>query len=116
MNKNIIIDEVEKMKIFCDDNNVQHSIGYIYVLKVGDMYKIGKSVSPRGRIGTLKTACPFEIEVFAVYKTIDLHRTEKMLHDVFSEKRIRGEWFKLDKEDLSFFDREDDNFLHKCYL
>ena len=29
-----------------------------------------------------------------------MRNDEKELHQIFKEKRIRGEWFKLDKEDI----------------
>ena len=59
-------------------------------------YKIGKSKNPALREKTLQAEKP-TIEVIAVLKK-DI---EKKLHTRFASKRIRGEWFKLTKEEVN---------------
>ncbi len=58
-------------------------------------YKIGRSINPAFREDTLAAQIPM-IETLATCQ-IDI---ERQLHDRFAAKRIRGEWFDLDEEDL----------------
>lgn len=59
-------------------------------------YKIGISKNPKGRIKDFFTARPF-------CRLLMLHKCnlERMLHKKYEHKRISGEWFKLDEEDLN---------------
>jgi len=58
-------------------------------------YKIGKSKNPALREKTLQSEKP-TIEIIEILKK-DI---EKKLHTKFASKRIRGEWFKLTKEEV----------------
>jgi len=59
------------------------------------LYKIGKSRSPSFREKTLQSEKP-SIEMIM---TMDSDY-EKTLHAKYSAKRVRGEWFRLDEEDV----------------
>lgn len=65
-------------------------------------YKIGISNNPEYRERTLQSEKP-TIEMiaskkFPIRKIAD--SIEKALHDTYSEKRLRGEWFELDAKDI----------------
>lgn len=64
-------------------------------------YKIGISNNPEYREKTLQSEKP-TIEVIA-YKKFPIRKIaesiEKALHETYSEKRLRGEWFELDQDD-----------------
>ncbi|HXB40077.1 MAG TPA: GIY-YIG nuclease family protein [Bacteroidia bacterium] len=65
-------------------------------------YKIGISNEPEWREKTLQSEKP-SIKLIVAKKFVNRRiaaNLEKALHDSYSHKRIRGEWFQLDKEDI----------------
>lgn len=62
--------------------------------------KIGKSKDVIYREKTLQAEKPTIEGMFYIEKDI-----EKLLHGLFDEKRIRGEWFNLNHEDIDFLNR-----------
>lgn len=69
--------------------------GYIYLLKSGDLYKIGRTDNPSDRIKTLKIQLPFPVSVYVVKKVSCSYEMEKFLHTSLADFRVNGEWFKL---------------------
>lgn len=59
--------------------------------------KIGKSVNPKKRERTLQSEKP----TISLFKVCD-KLVEKELHDYFSIKHIRGEWYHLSDEDIKY--------------
>jgi hypothetical protein len=55
-----------------------------------NLYKIGNSVDPKKRERTLQAEKP-TIELIKVFN----ENHEKELHSIYSEHRVRGEWFRL---------------------
>ena len=77
--------------------------GYVYLLKSDHgLYKIGRAESAEHRVGTLGVQLPFEITPEHFIKCEDMVSAEKMLHDMFAERRQRGEWFRLNKGDVAY--------------
>jgi hypothetical protein len=74
---------------------------YVYVMldENTGQYKIGVSKTPHHRERTLQSEKP-TIEMLFFYK--GGYKEEKELHKKFKEKRTRGEWFKLNEEDLNY--------------
>jgi len=72
---------------------------FVYVMEDlrNGLFKIGKSVTPNKRERTLQSEVP-EIALRFSIPASDEHEIE--LHDYFSAKRIRGEWFALGNEDI----------------
>jgi hypothetical protein len=65
-------------------------------------YKIGVSNLPEWREKTLQSEKP-SIKLIAAKKFVNRRiaaNFEKALHDSYSHKRKRGEWFQLDQEDI----------------
>jgi len=60
------------------------------------LYKIGKSNNPQQRERTLQSEKP-TIKTVKVFKS-DI---ESLLHKEFADVRVRGEWFKLNKVQLT---------------
>jgi hypothetical protein len=81
--------------------------GIIYIMKCErtNLYKIGLTAkSIHTRFNSLKTANP-SINLFKYYEeVIDLYEKERELHNLFSKKRIDGEWFELNESDLCEID------------
>lgn len=69
--------------------------GYVYILKAGDYYKIGRSKTPDERIKTLQIQLPFPVSIVGIIPCTDEILAEKMLHRRYADKRVNGEWFKL---------------------
>ena len=61
----------------------------------GSLYKIGTSKHPKTRLKELRTANPY-IELICFGKGV----TEKYLHEMFFQKRKKGEWFDLSDTNL----------------
>ena len=75
----------------------------VYVIKSkSNTYKIGFSANPKKRLMAIRSSnC--DVRMISIYNgTI---KDERALHEMFKSKRIRGEWFILDNEDLSIIDR-----------
>lgn len=80
----------------------ERRVGFVYIILNTrlNIYKIGKSKNPQSRIKgiALQTIDPIEtIHVFAVK---DMGKSESFLHNHFQEKRVTGEWFRLENADL----------------
>lgn len=78
---------------------------YVYLMKDlrNNAHKIGISVNPLKRERTLQSEQP-KTELLAIKKYINRKialAIEKALHDIYSHKRKRGEWFDLDSEDVA---------------
>ena len=97
------IKELVKFGYISIDDNEKN--GFIYLIHAHeDVYKIGKTKSPRKRFKILEVKLPFPIEVKHMIPSNDYSRAEKQLHEKFTKKRIRGEWFKLNKKDVAWIE------------
>lgn len=70
---------------------------YVMIDKSNGYYKIGRSKNADRREKTLQSEKP-TIEL--MFKFGGVKGDEKILHEMFKEKRIRGEWFDLNGSDL----------------
>lgn len=70
---------------------------YVMIDKNTGYYKIGRSNNPKRREKTLQSEKP-TIEMLFSFDAKSSH--EKTLHNMFNEKRIRGEWFDLNGSDI----------------
>lgn len=76
--------------------------GYVYLIKSPkNYYKIGRTKNPKDRRRTFSVKLPFEVEFLCLIQTNDMYALERTLHKHFKSKRVNGEWFKLDLEDLN---------------
>lgn len=87
--------------------------GYIYLMQCNEYYKIGRSfVDPKGRVIQLQVGNPYIIELVRYDEMECSEFAEYWLHtNVFIDKWVRGEWYKLNKDDLITYD----NFI-KDYI
>ena len=79
--------------------NDSETVGYIYVIKMGDNYKIGKSKKPKERLIEF-TKMPQAMKKILCVKVKDYDDAEKHLHDKYVSKHVRGEWYLLAREDI----------------
>ena len=81
------------------------SFAFVYQMKSGKYYKIGRSVSAEKRAYEVRLQLPEELKLVHKIKTDDPVRIEAYWHQRFSSKRVRGEWFTLTREDVKAFRR-----------
>jgi len=73
----------------------------------GYRYKIGRTKrDPKIRLKEFKTGNSRPLEVVKVFESKWGTKIEAALHRRFSYKRMDGEWFDLDEEDLNNFEKE----------
>ena len=66
-----------------------------YLMFDGVLYKIGKSINPENRFKQIKTSNP-NVRLICYGNAV----TEKYMHDRYYRSRVKGEWFKLNEEQL----------------
>ena len=76
--------------------------GYVYLFSMdSNKYKIGISTNPAKRIKSINAANPEHVELIHTIPTDNMEQLELMLHEHFKDKRLNGEWFGLDDNDVA---------------
>ena len=90
-----------------DDSTDEFEIGFVYLLKSGKHYKIGRSNAAGRRERELQIQLPEAANHVHVIRTDDPVGIEAYWHNRFAAKRIRkeAEWFDLDSSDIKAFRR-----------
>jgi len=83
----------------------QATDGFVYLMKSGRNYKIGKSNSVGRREREIALQLPERVRVIHEIRTDDPAGIEAYWHKRFESKRKNGEWFDLNVEDVSAFRR-----------
>jgi len=77
--------------------------GYVYLIKSGRFYKIGKTNSIGRRNYELALQLPEKIKTVHAIETDDPSGIEAYWHNRFESKRKNGEWFELQASDIQAF-------------
>jgi hypothetical protein len=73
----------------------------VYIIASPDsIYKIGMAKNIQQRVRGIDTHVPFVLVVKAIIETGDPASLEKQLHRAYHDKRVKGEWFRLDDDDI----------------
>lgn len=91
--------------LFEKNESIQSDECYVYLMidLTNNFHKIGISNSPKYREFTLQSEKP-TIELLASKKFINrkiAKSFETALHSTYTDKRLRGEWFKLDEAEIN---------------
>jgi hypothetical protein len=100
------VDLIDKLDFYRDyfksnyKKIVTKNFSYVYLMINTDtsLFKIGFSTNPKYRERTLHSQEP-SIHLIACWESDK--KTEKKLHEKFKQKRIRGEWFRLNLVELA---------------
>jgi len=88
-----------------DEPNCREAAGYVYLLRAGPNFKVGRSVSFERRSRELAIQLPERAETVHVISTDDAVGIEAYWHRRFESKRKNGEWFALSAQDVKAFKR-----------
>jgi hypothetical protein len=78
-------------------------IRHIYLFKTdNNMYKIGVAQNPNKRLKGVQTGCPTKVEFVFSTHTYRALNVEALLHEIFRENRVIGEWFNFNDDKLKF--------------
>lgn len=79
--------------------------GFVYLMKSGKHYKIGKTNSLDRRQYQIGLELPEKIDPIHSIRTDDPSGIEAYWHNRFRDKRLNGEWFALSMDDVRKFKR-----------
>ena len=99
------MDIQHKKKKFWSKRNTEFRHPSVYLMKdnISNFIKIGKSIQPLKREKTLQSEKP-TITMFLICpcgNEKNANEVEKYLHELFNSKRVRGEWFDLNENDIN---------------
>lgn len=95
-----------KLEVPADDHEpADVTIGFVYLVKSGRFFKIGRSNAAGRRTYELDLQLPEKATTVHVIRTDDPVGIEAYWHTRFEAKRKNGEWFDLDTKDVSTFKR-----------
>jgi hypothetical protein len=90
---------------FDDADGDDPIFGYVYLIKSGKHYKVGRSNSAGRREYELAIQLPERATMVHTIPTDDPVGIEAYWHKRFESKRLNGEWFNLDAADIRAFKR-----------
>lgn len=86
----------------------QDRAGYVYVIQDGSgLCKIGRARDVQKRLKTLSTAASSKLDLVASWPCDDASEREAIMHEFWSDLRVRGEWFRIPDHVVALW-REDD--------
>jgi hypothetical protein len=78
------------------------SPGYVYFFQADNgLVKIGWSIDITKRLREINAMSPYDLVIVAAYWSDRPIELEQLLHEHFSDQWVKGEWFKLNLDDLA---------------
>lgn len=87
------------------DSKSEENLGFVYLMKSGRFYKIGRSNAAGRREYEIAIQLPESLRTLHTIRTDDPAGIEEYWHKRFAAKRKKGEWFDLNAADISAFRR-----------
>ncbi len=84
-----------------DNVSIFDDIGYLYLFGMRDIVKIGISKNLEKRIRILNSLLIDDTKLIFSIKIKNYSKIEKILHNKYKEKRIKGEWFRLTEDNIN---------------
>ena len=98
--RNIHIKKLETKLLNCVKSGVSR-VRDIYIFKTSkDFYKIGVAEHPHKRLKGVQTGSHTEVELIFSMPTHRALNVEALIHAIFSDNRVNGEWFKFNSIEL----------------
>ena len=74
-----------------------------------DYVKIGRTRMPGDRLRELQVSNPRKLRIVKLFKAPP--KAEPILHTLFREERVRGEWFKISQRMSQFIGEDDEQII-----
>ncbi len=101
----LCLNELQKSSTIVAEKKAKVVTGFVYLMKSGRHYKIGRTISVGSRERQLAIKIPVPPTTIHSIETDDPVGVEAYWHKRFANRRDEGEWFDLSAEDVAAFKR-----------
>lgn len=85
---------------------LKHGYSYVYLIRCGRFYKIGRAFDLVNRLNSLQCGNPYELDLIYAVHVVDAKELEQGLHKVYQDRNHIREWFILTQEEANYLSRK----------